>query len=325
MKHFAVGFFLALFLVAIPTSTLGQMPELKPLKGTPIPPAPKNPEQFKFILAGDNRPAKATDPQGDAVKTIFKEIKKQAPAFVLWTGDIIYGKDPSVPKTITKEYEEFLAIAAKGNAAVYNAPGNHEMNDSSNCPNPKLLSLYLKDTVQAEPYGSFDYGDSHFIALDSDQAAPDNDKCNCSEQSKDAKPPGYIGEMQMNLLAQDLEANKTKAHIFIFLHRPLVGYQGEDQLCPENVAQMQTLFKKYPTVSYVVAGHQHMYYNPQGSDEFGPPPERTDPGIAPYYLVSGGGGAPLKKKGFYHYLVFTVDKATVSVQVEPVDAGADVD
>src|SRR5271156_3954237 len=123
MKHFAVGFFLALFLVAIPTSTLGQMPELKPLKGTPIPPAPKNPEQFKFILAGDNRPAKATDPQGDAVKTIFKEIKKQAPAFVLWTGDIIYGKDPSVPKTITKEYEEFLAIAAKGNAAVYNAPG----------------------------------------------------------------------------------------------------------------------------------------------------------------------------------------------------------
>jgi hypothetical protein len=73
-----------------------------------------------------------------------------------------------------------------------------------------------------------------------------------------------------------------------------------------------------------VAHVRGLYYNPQGNDEFGPPPERTDPGKAPYYLVSGGGGAPLHKKGFYHYLVFTVDHATVSVQVEPVDAGPDV-
>jgi 3',5'-cyclic AMP phosphodiesterase CpdA len=201
------------------------------------------------------------------------------------------------------------------------------MNDKRNCPNDTLLGLYKKDTGQAEPYGSFDYGDSHFIALDSDEPAPSNDPCNCSSQTnkdKGEKPTGYISANQMELLKKDLKANKTKAHVFIFLHRPLVGYQGKDQLCSANVTEMQTIFKDYPNVSYVVAGHQHLYYNPQGTNEFGPPPERTDPARVPFYLVSGGAGAPLHKKGFYHYLVFTVDHATVSVQVEPVDAGPDV-
>jgi calcineurin-like phosphoesterase family protein len=324
MKRMPIGFFLALLLAAIPTSTFGQMPQLKPLKSTPPPAAPKNPDQFTFILAGDNRPAKSTDPQPEAVQMIFKDVKQQAPAFVLWTGDIISGKDPSVPKTISKQYKEFLAIAASGNAAVFNAPGNHEMNDSNNCPNSTLLSLYLKDTAQTNPYGSFDYGNSHFIALDSDEPAPSGDPCNCSSQPSGDKPPGYISAAQLSLLSQDLEANKTKAHIFIILHRPLVGYKGEDQLCPSSTTQMQTLFKNYPNVSYVVAGHQHMYYNPQGPNEFGPPPARTDPAPAPSYLVSGGAGAPLKKKGFYHYLVFTIDGPTVTVQLNPVDAGPDV-
>ncbi len=320
MKRFALVFFLALVSATFSNLALAQLPELKPLKGTPSPSKPKHPDKFVFILAGDNRPDKFSDPQGHVVKAIFKAIHKEKPAFVLWTGDIISGKKPSEPKTITKQYEEFLVIAATGDAGLFNAPGNHELNDGDNCPNDTMLKLYLDDTDQAHPYGSFDYGDSHFIALDSDEAAPTGDPCNCS--SSGDKPPGYISAAQMALLGQDLEVNKTKAHIFIFAHRPLVGYKGEDQLCPANVTEIQAMFQKYPTVSYVVAGHQHMYYNPQGP-EFGPPPVRTDPGKAPYYLVSGGAGAPLKKKGFFHYLVFTVDKATVSVQVEPVDQSED--
>ena len=330
MKHFAIEFFLVLLLFAIPTSTLAQMPPLKPLKGTPAPSAPKNPEKFTFIVAGDNRPAHATDPQGYVVKTIFKEVKqlalkKQAPAFVLWTGDIIFGKDSSDPKTIDKQYAEFLAIAATGGAAVYNAPGNHEMNNKDNCPDDTMLKLYLNDTKQAQPYGSFDYGDSHFIALDSDEPAPPGDKCLCSSYPKGVKPQGYISAKQMKLLAGDLEANKTKAHIFIILHRPLVGYNKDQQLCPKNVSDMTALFTSYPNVSYVVAGHEHMYYNPQGDCGCAAPPDRTDPGPAPYYLVSGGAGAPLKKGGFFHYLIFTVDKAKVSVQLETVDSSTDVD
>jgi hypothetical protein len=41
------------------------------------------------------------------------------------------------------------------------------------------------------------------------------------------------------------------------------------------------------------------------------------PGGPPFYLVSGGGGAPLKDLagGFYHYLVFTVGGASVKVEL----------
>jgi 3',5'-cyclic AMP phosphodiesterase CpdA len=325
MNRFVLGSLLALTPVAISSSTLAQMflPALNPLKGTPAPTAPKDPDKFTFILAGDNRPAKKNDPPTETVKIIFKAIKKQDPAFVLWTGDIISGKDPDGP--IAQEYADFLAIAAKGNAPVFNAPGNHEMNDGNNCPNAKLLSLYKQDCGQSAPYGSFDYGHSHFIALDSDEPAPAGDPCNCAAQSTngDDKPTGYISADQMALLAQDLTAHASAAHIFIFLHRPLVGYKGEDQLCPANVTALQAMFKKYPNISYVVAGHQHMYYNPQGP-KFEAPPVRKDPSPDPYYLVSGGAGAPLKSKGFYHYLIFKVDGDKVSVQVVPVDESNDL-
>lgn len=323
MKPFIAVFFAAALLIVFPASTFAQLPPLQPLKGTPNPTAPKDPDKFTFILAGDNRPDKATDPPTAVVQQIFNEIKKQSPAFVLWTGDVIYGKDPDSPEAISAQYDAFLKVAATGNAAVYNAPGNHEMNDKNNCPNSKMVKYYLDDLDQKNPYGSFDYGDSHFIALDSDEDTPANDTCNCKTQPQGSKPPGYISDAQMAMLAKDLEANKKKAHIFIVLHRPLVGYKHEDQLCPANVSAMQQLFKQYHTISYVVAGHQHMYYNPQGPNEFKNPPVRKDPSKKPFYLVSGGAGALLKSKGFYHYLVFTVDKATVSVEVETVDAGED--
>jgi hypothetical protein len=320
MKHFAAALSLALLLSATSLAD-DKMPDLKPLKGTSSLPSAKNPDNFVFILTGDNRPEAASDPPTGIVKVIFKEIKKRAPVFVLWTGDIVYGKDSKDPDKVAQEYKDFLKLAAGANAPIFNAPGNHEMNDKNNCPSAKLLSLYLDDALPDKPdkpYGSFDYGDSHFIALNSDEDAPSGDSCNCASQPKDSKPPGYISQSQMDLLASDLEANKKKAHIFIFLHRPLEGYKGEDQLCPKNVSDMQDLFKKYPNVSYVVAGHQHMYYNPQ-DPEFGAPPARTDPSQPPYYLVSGGAGAPLKKKGFYHYLIFTVDGSKVSVEVVPVE------
>jgi len=319
MKRFTRSIFLLLFLCAIKTLAVGQMPDLKPLKGTPSPSPPRDPDHFVFIVAGDNRPAAEQDPQGAVVRKIFDDIRKEGPAFVLWSGDAIYGKNPGAPKKIDAEYKEFLGLAASGGAAVYNAPGNHEMDDHKNCPSGTMLKLYLADTGQDKPYGAFTYGNSRFIAMNSDEGSPPGE-CECSSQPSGTKPPGFISQNQMRLLKQDLDANKDKAHIFIFMHRPIEGYKSEDQLCAQNVTELQALFKKYPNLSYVLAGHEHMYFNPQGPKKFGPPPERTDPSQPPYYLVSGGAGAPLKKnKGFYHYLIFTVDGNKVRVQVVPVE------
>jgi len=59
-----------------------------------------------------------------------------------------------------------------------------------------------------------------------------------------------------------------------------------------------------------------MYFNPQGdAKKFTDPPSRTDPSQPPFYLISGGGGAPLKKDtpgSFYHYLIFKVNGARIT-------------
>ena len=334
MKRSRFRFSVVLLLASFPVSIFAQqvptVPTLQPLKGTPLPTQPKDPKKFMFIFAGDNRPENEDCPPTGTVKKIFKAVRQKSPAFVLWSGDVIYGKNPDKPKKVKKQYKDFLRIAADGQAPLYNAPGNHEMNDGNNCPNPKMLKLYLDETAQAAPYGSFDYGDSHFIALDSDEPAPDNDPCNCGTQPDDEKPPGYISQTQLKWLAKDLSDNRNKDHIFIFLHRPLKGYKGKKQLCAANVSAMEELFEDYPTISYVVAGHDHMYYNEQGKgtpDEFKSPPPRKDPSKPPYYLISGGAGAPLKEGtegSFFHYVIFNVDKDTVTAERVRLDESKDV-
>jgi hypothetical protein len=79
------------------------------------------------------------------------------------------------------------------------------------------------------------------------------------------------------------------------------------------------LFSRYSNISYVLASHEHLYYNPLTSDTR-PPPNRIDPSKGPpFYLVSGGGGAPVEgtreSGGFHHYLKFQIDRNQVQVHL----------
>jgi 3',5'-cyclic AMP phosphodiesterase CpdA len=102
------------------------------------------------------------------------------------------------------------------------------------------------------------------------------------------------------------------AHVVIFMHHPVKPYEKKDGLDEASKKALEDLFAdpKHKNVSYVISGHEHMYFNAQGQDHFAPPPARTDPAQPPTYLVSGGAGAPLKNNtpgSFFHYLVFTVN------------------
>ena len=312
--------FLLLLPLLFAATVRAQMPDLKPLLGTGTLPSAGNPDQFVFVAAGDNRPCKESQPQGEAVRQIYGAIQELKPAFVIWTGDTVFGKDPDNPTRVAAEYAEFLPIAQSGGVPVFNAPGNHEMDDQNNCPSKVMKQLYLDKAGQDHPYGAFNYGNSRFIALDSDDD-PALADCACPKSKSDkAAFPGYISDKQMQLLKDDLKANQNMAHIFIFMHRPLAAYDKDDQLCKFNVKELQDLFSKYTNISYVLAGHEHLYFNAQSKRAFAAPPSRTDPGRPPYYLVSGGAGAPLNKAGFYHYLIFTVDHNNITAKVVYVNA-----
>ena len=305
-------------------AAFGQMPALSPLPKTGKLSAPADATKFTFVIAGDNRPAHKTCTQPPAPGKIFAAVKGLSPAaaFVLWTGDTISGKQPDKPNRMQKQYKEFKDIAQTAGIPVFNAPGNHEMDDEDNAPSDAMKALYRKH--MAETYGAFNYGNSRFIALDSENE-PAKDEFSAAGGKSDA--PGAITKKQLKLLDEDLSKNTDKAHIVIFMHHPVEAYDTKDGLDPANAHDLKKVFAKYTNVSYVVSGHEHMYYNSQGAhDQMTPPPSRMDPtqpALPPYYLVSGGGGAPLKKNtpgSFFHYMVFTVDGGTITPTLAQVDS-----
>ena len=290
--------------------------------------------KFCFVAAGDNRPATEDSPQPQVLTQIFKDAQRFKPAFFLWSGDIIYGHEDH-HKKLEKQYKEFFGIAQLAKVPVFNAPGNHEMDkvtktstEKIESPDKKLQDYYLefmKFPAKAPPYGAFDYGNSRFIAVDTEEVgAPSPTPSPASTSGKKLKlDPGFVSSSQIDLLAQDLEANKAKAHIFVFMHHPIMPAKSSSGLNPSNAEALQALFLKHPNVSYVIAAHEHLYFNASGTTLL--PPDRTDPSNqGPTYLVSGGAGAPLdncpKRAGsncgsYNHYLVFEVDGNAVKVQV----------
>ena len=305
-------------IVSLGGIALGQMPLLCPLPGTgntskpgqcsELIAAPADPEHFVFIAAGDNRPEKWCYPQSHVPKKIFAAGAKIKPAFVLWTGDSIYGKifsdSAAEEQRVQDEYTEFLSLAQTAGVPVFNAPGNHEMDSCRNNPLPVMMNLYKES--MGIPYGAFNYGNSRFIALNSEEPAPSSSGAETLTLDDKSEAVGYIGPEQLQILENDLKANTEKEHIFVFMHHPIKPAKKKDGL--SNAAELESLFNKYPNVSYVFAGHEHMFYNPQTA---------TKPQTGPYYLVTGGAGAPLKDLpgGFYHYLVFTVNGKNVSFKL----------
>lgn len=314
------------FILQFSPAASGQMPALSPLKNTGKLSLPSDPTKFVFVLAGDNRPAHKTCKQPPTPGLIFAAVKALNPpaAFVLWTGDTISGKQPNHPKRMHEQYDEFLKIAATAGVPVFNAPGNHEMDDDTNVPSDAMKALYRKD--MAETYGAFSFGKSRFIALDSENEPEKTASAaaSVSGSKQKSEAPGAITQKQLKLLKKDLEDNHHMDHVIIFMHHPVVPYEEKDGLDPDSVKALQKTFAEHKNISYVVSGHEHMYYNSQGDrSKQVDPPVRKDPSQPPYYLVSGGGGAPLKKNtpgSFFHYIVFTVDGETIAPVLYKVDS-----
>jgi hypothetical protein len=322
------------FFFSLPAAGAG-FPPLAPLPGTGSLGTPADPSSFTFVVAGDNRPASSGGSQPATLGQIVAAVHgmSPAPAFVLWAGDTIYGKKPDKEKKMQAEYEEFLGIAKGAGVPVFSAPGNHELNlkaDPEGCPkaidepDPSGNLLRFWTTSMGQPFGVFRYGNSAFVAVNTDDVVPAGVKL------PKCKYNGYVGPDQLAALKttlDDLSADESIAHIFVFMHRPVEAspVSSKNQLDKTSRDPLKAILEdgKYPNVSFVFAAHQHLFYfhdkkHPWQTGPF----ERQDPaGSKPAYIVTGGAGAPLTKKatpktgGYHHYLVIQVAGANVTVTV----------
>jgi hypothetical protein len=318
------------------------MPQLLPAPaGSPaINPNPTA-TTFTFVVAGDNRPAQSTCAQPPQLADVVSGIAALKPAFALWDGDIIYGKNASAA---AGEYPAFFAAIAKAGAPVFVAPGNHELSlkGTIDCPVPgkkkkekpidepdpsgQLAAAWAK--YAGAPYGMFRYGNAAFIAVNTD------DSLNGEYNPGNCGYNGYVGNAQLAALTaalDALQADAKVAHIFIFMHRPLNGSKSKDDLGPVSVPQIAQLYSllqppkkgswKYKKLSFVFASHQHLFYfyDPSGQVGQKGPFKRTDPSKSgPNFIVTGGAGAPLSSGGYFHYLTVKVDGDKVKVTIVPI-------
>jgi hypothetical protein len=298
------------------------MPVLPPLPKTGALKPKSSATDFTFVVAGDNRPAQQGPTPSAITGQIIHDLKQHKPAFILWTGDAIYGKEPDA-KLIKAEYEAFLDLIKGTGVPVFNVPGNHEMNAEKNAPCPKMGALYQKHMVK-ELYGAFAYGDSRFVALNTDSLKK---TANCKPPTKKYVNNGYVNKDQLASLDAYLKANADARYIFIFMHRPMEPSKSPAGLDAAITAALKKVFAKYKNIAYVLAGHQHQYYNALTRDTSPPPCLPAKGNSPPFYLVTGGAGAPLSgdkddeeqaeldPKAFYNYLVFQVKAHSVKATV----------
>ncbi|WP_338842193.1 metallophosphoesterase family protein [Paenibacillus glucanolyticus] len=194
---------------------------------------------------------------------IFSQMKQYRPDIALFVGDVVNdGKNDEDWNTyFFGPGRDFFV-----DTPFYSCLGNHEDN----------ASWYYDLFAFPEPrnYYSFNYGDVHFVCLDSTDLINEKDY----PYSSGVMGPG---NPQYDFLVRDLESSSARWNIVFFHYPPYVsgGYQVEAlrQLCP--------VFEEYG-VDLVMNSHTIVY-------------ERSHPlrdGIIDYdhgivYIVAGGAGA----------------------------------
>ncbi|MFN8626002.1 MAG: metallophosphoesterase family protein [Candidatus Binatia bacterium] len=267
--------------------------------------APDASTPFSFVVYGDSRHPATSDGAWDTHAKVAQAIHAARPDLVLHTGDLtLDGRQHK------RWLTEFFAPAKSlfSDTPLYATMGNHEANahwfyDFFSLPPP-------------ENYYSFDYGNTHFIVLDS------------YANVKGVADFGVIGKdsAEYRWLVNDLKSSKAKWKI-VTLHHPI--YDSSFQSDPGSLQLRQLLsplFEQYG-VDLVFNGHDHLY-------------ERSYPmragkvdlkhGIP--YITSGGGGAELhqflqrKKAEFVvtgqvvpHYCVVAVANGLLEMKVFDLD------
>jgi hypothetical protein len=251
--------------------------------------APADPDHFLFVVAGDNRSTGHGHPMPPPLDEICREIGIVHPAFVLWSGDAIEGYDDT-PADANAEYDVFLRAAAETGVPVFSAPGNHEFGGD-----PNLVSIYERRMGHLN--GSFDYGNSHFIAVNTNPVSANGADID----------QGTISEADFAWLEADLKASQGARNRFVFLHYYLFGPADDDPKMDTGFAsiairdRLHALLLKYH-VQAVFAAHNHRYWH------------AVKDGID--YYISGGAGAPLDatpdEGGYLHYILFTLNGGTLT-------------
>jgi acid phosphatase type 7 len=231
-------------------------------------------QPFKFVAYGDNR----TQPK--VHRAVLNRMSRFEPDFIIQSGDQV------ADGTKETQWDEFWQVASKAlsRSAYYPSLGNHEKNGSP---------YYRFFDVPAEY--SFDYGDVHFVALNSNR-------------------PAAEFRAQEEWLRKDLAAHQDAKWRVVFFHHTVhtcTAIPSRRVGAAALAKRLEPIFQEQK-VQLVVNGHDHNYQRHVAN------------GIT--YIVTGGGGAPLYNvkpntpylitaKKAHHHCEINVDGSKMAVRV----------
>jgi hypothetical protein len=248
---------------------------------------PSGTGSYQFVVYGDTRT------RHDVHRRVIDALVKHGiPDFVLHTGDLVSdGNDSSLWPVFFDIERELLR-----QAAFFPSLGNHERNSRD----------YYDFFQVSTPYYSFDWGNGHFIVLNSDIGN--------AASSKSAKD--LFWSEQTRWLEEDLAAHQAAGYRFVIAHHPPFSAVARRQDSNPHMTALVPLFEKYH-VTAAFFGHDHNYQH------------YLKNGI--HYVITGGGGAPLydvdkpvagitqKVISTEHFVTVAVDGKTAHLEAIAVD------
>ena len=224
--------------------------------------------------------------------TLAGVMKNETFDLALHLGDVIYpnGEAQNYDPNFFVPYAPWLR-----RSPCFPAFGNHDDGTASGQPYLDAFTLPANNPAASELYYSFDWGDVHFVSIDT------------WKSFRQAGAP-------LTWLDQDLAAT-TRRWKVVTMHVPLdsIGTHGDDAVLQSVVGPV---FEKWK-VDLVLAGHDHHYERSAPIKRFSTDP--TWPGYP--YIISGGGGATIRAitprpttlaaESAYHYVVLTFTSAQI--------------
>jgi len=213
----------------------------------------------RFLAFGDSGGG------GDDQTTLRDQMATVPFDFMIHTGDIPYdgGTRAAFEERFFKVYADFLKYFP-----VFPASGNHEYDSADAAPFREVFVLPENGGPEGkERWYSFDWGDVHFVALDTERTGP----------------------VQAAWLDADLAANQLPWTI-VYGHKPPFS-SGEHGRDGAFLTHFVPVLEKHH-VPLVLNGHDHDY-------------ERTTPQNGVTYVVTGGGGVGVRPVGRSTFTAFS--------------------
>ena len=227
---------------------------------------PGQTEPIRFVALGDSGSANAAE------QAVARRISAVPFDFFLFLGDIAYddGSPSQIESAFFEVFRDLLPFVPS-----YLAVGNHERRTRNGAPFFEAFILPGK-----ERYYSFDWGDVHFVAIDT--------------------TGGYAE--QLAWLDRDLTANRLP-WVIVFGHHPMYSNSFRGPVIAVRNRFLPLLRRHQVTM--ILTGHEHHY-------------ERFDARDGIIHVVSGGGGGRLTRlyanegtvaqRAVHHFLSFEVTR-----------------